>query len=149
MAVGDGWDSQLLAGLAQHLDDNSVGTWRPDGSAYLAGETAIVVRDIPDAPDRLITLATYPVTTIRGMQDVTIGVQFRIRGTPDPRVCQDIADLVFELLDSSGFQMWADIRVSDVFRRSYASLGQDAKNRWEASHNYYADAMRLTAGRTD
>lgn len=149
MAVGDGWESQFLAALAQHLEDNAAGVWHPDGSNYAAGETAIIMRGIPSAPDRLITLATYPVTAARGMQDITVGVQFRIRGTPDPRVCQDTADALFELLDSSGHQIWGDIRISDVWRQSYASLGQDALNRWEASHNYYVEAMRRTASRTD
>lgn len=149
MAVGDGWESQFLAGLAQHLETNSVGTWHPDGSAYTASETGLFVRVIPPAPDRIITLSTYPVTVVAGMQDITLGVQFRIRGTTDPRVCQDIGDALFELLDSAGRQLWADIAVVDSTYRSHSSLGQDAQNRWEASHNYYAQAMRRTAHRTD
>lgn len=144
-----GWTSDLLTGLAEHLDANSVGIWRPTG-AYGADETAIVIRAIPQEPDRLITLAPYPVgTTLRGMQDHVSAIQIRVRGTTDPRVCEDLADEVFDLLDSCGRQTLNGIALVDMWRQSYTSLGQDANLRWEASHNYHVEAMRATANRTD
>lgn len=149
MALGDGWTSQLIAGLAQHLEDNSVGVWRSDGTAYTAAEIAITEREIPPEPDSVITIATYPVTSTPGMQDTTVGVQFRVRGTTDPRSCSDIADALFELLDSCGRQTFGDIAIVDITWRSNASLGQDGNLRWEASHNYYVQAMRRTPNRTD
>jgi hypothetical protein len=148
MATGDGWTSQLIAGLAQYLEDGGAGVWRPDGSAYEAGEIAITDRDIPPEPDEVITLADYPVASTRGMQDVTVGVQLRIRGTTDPRVCRDIGDACFELLDGLAHAVFGDIRIVQMYRQSAGSLGKDAQDRWEASHNYYVEAMRLTANRT-
>lgn len=148
MAVGDGWTSQLIANLAQHLHDNSIGVWRTTGT-YAAGEIAIVDRHIPPDPDRLITLADYVVVAAeRDLQDVTTGVQARIRGTTDPRVCADIGDSLFELLDGAKHLVLGDIRIVQIYRQSYGSLGQDGNKRWEASHNYYVEAMRPTPHRT-
>jgi hypothetical protein len=150
VATGDGWTSRLLTGVAELLDAAGVGTWRPDGSAYTAGETAIVIRDIPQQPDRLITLAPYGLgTALQGMADFEQGVQVRIRGTTDPQVCEDIADAVFDLLDSYGRGTVGGIAVVDIYRQSYTPLGKDANSRWESSSNYYVEAMRPTSSRTD
>lgn len=149
MALGDGWTSQLLAGLAVWLDAAGVGEWKPNG-AYASSETAIVVLAIPDSPDRLITLTAYPVDDApKGSQDVTVGVQARIRGTTDPRSANDIGDALFEVLDSCRRQTWGDIPIVDAWRQSYAPLGFDGNKRWLTSHNYYVYAMRRTAHRTN
>jgi hypothetical protein len=147
MADGDGWTSQLITNLAQYLHDHSVGVWRPAGS-YTAGEIAICDRIIPPFPDRLITLAAYPITTPPQLQDVTVGVQARIRGTTDTRVCDDIGDALFELLDGAKHLVLGDIRTVQIYRQSAGSLGHDSNERWEASHNYYVEAMRSTLSRT-
>lgn len=150
MATGDGWTSQLVAGLAQHLEDAGVGTWRPDGSEYQADEIAITDRLIPATPDRLIVIAAYTVVRPwRGLGDITEGIQLRFRGTTDPRVCDDIADEVFDLLDSAANLSWNGIPIVQVYRQSYAPLGRDGNSRWERSDNYYIDAMRFTANRND
>ena len=150
MATGDGWTSRLLGGIAQRLEDAGIGTWRPDGAAYAAGETAIVIRAVPQAPDRLITLTVYPVgTDLRGMQDHTTGVQIRVRGTTDPRVADDLADAIFDDLDSLGRASVGGIAVVDMWRQSYTSLGQDSAGRWERSENFYVQAMRASDARTD
>jgi hypothetical protein len=146
MAVGDGWTSRLIAGLVQHLEDNAVGAYRPTG-AYTVNEVAICQRLIPPAPDRAITIADYPVDSHPGMADITVGVQIRVRGTTDPRVCADIGDAIFDLLDSATHLQWGGISVVQIYRQSYTSLGQDANGRWESSHNFYVDAMRPTTNR--
>lgn len=150
MALGDGWTSQLLTGLAELLHTGGAGTWRTSG-AYTAGETAIVIRGIPQHPDRLITLAAYPLgDDLPGMADHTVGVQVRCRGlADDPRSVDDIADAVYELLDSLGRTALSAVQVVDVTRRNHTSLGQDTNRRWESSSNYYVEAMRPTANRTD
>lgn len=150
MATGDGWTSQLLTGLAELLAAGGVGTWRASG-AYAAGETAIVIRAVPQDPDRLITLAAYPLgSDLPGMADHAVGVQVRCRGVPDdPRDVEDLADAVFDLLDSYGRGTVGTVSVVDIVRRSYTSLGQDTNRRWETSSNYTVEAMRPTANRTD
>lgn len=148
MALGDGWTSRLLTGLAQHLAAGGVGTWRASG-IYTAAETGIMIRAIPPSPDRIITLAPYVVASPPGQADYTLGVQVRVRGTQDPRAAEDTADAIFDLLDSAHGLTWGGIPVVQVYRQSYAALGVDANNRWETSSNYYVQAMRPTAHRTD
>jgi hypothetical protein len=150
MAIGDGFTSRLLAGMAEHLDDAGLGTWDPTGTTYASGETAIVIRAIPDYPDRLITLAAYPLgTNLPGMADHLLGVQVRLRAGPDPRDCDDLADAIFDLLDGSSGLVWGGIPVKSISRRSYTSMGQDGSRRWERSENYEIDAMRPTSNNTD
>lgn len=149
MATGDGWTSRLLTGLAEHLQTAGIGTWSPTAT-YTADQTGITIRAIPDRPDRLITLAAYPVgTNLPGMADHLVGVQMRLRAGPDPRDCDDLADAIHDLLDGSSGLTWGGIPVKSVERTSYTSLGQDGSRRWEASHNYLVDAMRPTSNNTD
>jgi len=144
-----GWTTDLLTGLAEHLDAAGVGDWRPTG-AYLDAETAIVIRAIPQAPDKLITLAPYPIgTPLRGMQDHLSAVQIRVRAGTDPRDCDDLADEVFDLLDSSGRRTLNGVSIVDMWRQSYTSLGTDTNGRWSRSENFYIEAMRATAHRLD
>lgn len=149
MATGDGWTSRLIAGLAQHLDDAGVGVYRPTG-AYQASETAILDRAIPTSPDRIITLAAYPVgSSAPGLADHQTAVQIRVRGLQDPRDCDDLADAIFERLDGAEHLTLGDVKVVQMWRQSYTSLGQDQLGRWERSENYYLDAMRPTANNTE
>lgn len=148
MATGDGWTSRLLTGLAEHLAAAGIATWRPSGS-YQAAEVGIYIRVIPTSPDRIITLAPYVVASPPGTADYTLGVQIRVRGTKDPRVAEDLADAVFDALDSAQGLTWGGISVVQVYRQSYTALGADANSRWETSSNYYVEAMRPTANRTD
>lgn len=148
MAVG--WTTDLLIGLGEHLDGAGVATWRPSG-AYQAGETGIVVRGIPQSPDRLLTLAPYPLDNAewRGMADYATALQIRVRGTVDPRVCEDLADSVFDQLDSLSGLVLNGVSVVDMWRQSYTSLGADDNGRWQRSENYYINAMRPTQRKTD
>lgn len=140
-----GWTENLITGLAQYLAAAGVGVWQPNG-VYTAGQTAIVYRAVPQTPDRLITLAPYPIAdAYQGLADTTVGVQARIRGTTDPRVCDGIADALYELLDSATNLRLGGVAVVQIYRQSAVPLGQDGNGRWEASHNYYVDAMRPTA----
>lgn len=144
-----GWSTNLLEGLAQDMAGHGIGTWRTSG-VYTAGETGILIRAVPQTPDRIITLAAYPVDSgYVGLADTTIGVQIRLRGTTDPRDCDDLADTIFDQYDSATGLTLGGIHVVQLVRRSYTSLGQDGNQRWERSENYYLDAMRPTANRTD
>lgn len=154
MAAGDSWDSWLITGLAEHLADHGLGVWRPDGTAYQPDEVAISDRGIIPQPDRLIVLTDYIVPgQPDGLADMLIGVQIRLRGTTDPRVVRDLGSEIYDLLDSSGRQVWGqpgrEVHVTDVWRQSYTQLGADQRGRWEASHNYYVTAMRPTAYRNE
>ncbi|MEU5945138.1 minor capsid protein [Micromonospora sp. NPDC047465] len=149
MATGDGWTSRLLTGLALDLQAADIGVFRPDGPSYTAAEVGIVIRGIPTSPDRIITLAPYVVASPPGMADVIQGVQIRCRGTKDPRVVEDLGDDIFDRLDSRSHEVINGIAVVQMYRQSYSALGSDSNGRWESSHNYYVEAMRATAHRTD
>ena len=148
MATGDGWTSRLLTGLAEHLAAAGIATWRASGS-YQAGEIGIYIRAIPSSPDQIITLAPYVVASEPGMADITQGVQIRCRGTKDPRVVEDLADAIFDALDSAHGLVWGGVPIVQAYRQSYTALGADSNGRWETSSNYYVEAMRPTSNRTD
>ncbi|NUT31529.1 MAG: hypothetical protein HOV79_00490 [Hamadaea sp.] len=142
--------------MAQHLETGGAGSWDPTGADYPDDVVAITLRDIlPGPPDRLITLADYPVVDVPGVADVTQGVQLRFRGTTDPQVCTDIADACYELLHGLGRVSvggpitWGVVQVVQVYRQSYTSLGRDDNGRWEQSHNYYVEAMRPNTNNPD
>jgi hypothetical protein len=148
-SFADGWTTRLIAGLAEHLAAAGIGTWRASG-AYTAGETAIVDRAVPPEPDRLITLAAYPMgSTTPGLADHDVGVQVRLRAGTDPRDCDDLADQIFEALDGLSGVTLGGIPIVQMWRQSYTSLGQDGNSRWERSENYYIQAMRPTSNNTD
>lgn len=150
MALGDGWTSRLLTGCAEDLDAAGIGVWRPDGPAYAADETGILIRLIPQAPDRIVTLAAYPIGgEDPGMADHDTAIQFRLRGTTDPRVCDDLADAVYDLLHGARALTWGGIPIIRMRRQSYTSLGADSNGRWERSENYYLLTMRPTSNNTD
>ena len=143
-----GWTTRLLEGLAGHLAAAGVGTWRATG-IYSAGETGILIRAVPPAPDRVVTLAAYPVASPPGLTDHTAGVQIRVRAGSNPTECDDLADAIHDLLNGAHDLALGGIRISQITRTSYASLGQDGNRRWERSENYYIQASRPTAHNTD
>ena len=143
-----GWTTRLLTGLAEHLATAGIGTWRTTG-VYTDGETGILIRAVPPAPDRIVTLAAYPVASPPGMADHTTGVQVRVRAGQDPTGCDDLADAIHDLLDGAHDLTLGGIRISQITRTSYASLGQDGNRRWERSENYAIAAVRPTAHNTD
>lgn len=137
----------LLEGLAVFLDAAGVGTYRADGSAYSASETAIVFAAMPSSPDRAIVLSDYPVTDDPSLSDSVIGMQVRSRGGTDPHDVKNISDAVFDVLHGkTAFNLGA-VRVVQALRNSGGSLGRDDSNRWEHSDNYYLTVNRVSTNR--
>lgn len=146
---GQGWTSRLLRGCAEHLDTEDVGLWLPSGGVYPAGSAAIVIRDIPAAPDLLVSLAAYPVDDPPGLADVTVGLQVRCRGLADPRSVEDLTDAAHEALHGLAGVSWGGVPIVQVRWQSWTSLGTDRNGRRETSSNYYVQAMRPTAHNAD
>lgn len=138
----------LLDGLAAFLAGAGAGTFRTDGSAYLAGETAIVFAAMPQAPTRAIVLSTYPVTDDPSLSDSVVGVQVRCRGGADPHDVESIADSVFTVLHGKTAFNLGPVRVVEALRNSGVPLGRDDSNRWEHSDNYYLTVHRPSTNRT-
>ncbi|MFJ2029428.1 minor capsid protein [Streptosporangium sp. NPDC087985] len=131
------WTTTLITTFAEQLHAAGVGVWRPPGSGvYAASEVAIVLGKLPTAPDRAIAITPYgadqdgddPVNT-----DGTLGVQFRMRGTPDIQVLNGIAQGVFDTFQGAQFPA---VGVILMTRRIQAPMGSDANNRWERADSY-------------
>jgi hypothetical protein len=138
-----GFQTDLTTGFAQRLAAQGVGTWTADG-AYTAGQTGIVLRSLPQAPDRVIVLTAYGVDDDPTLSDDTVGLQVTTRwGGSDPRPNDDLTDQVFdELQNLPRTTLATGVVVTKCYRRSWSSLGQDTNSRWRTSQNFYVTAHR-------
>ena len=144
-----GFESDLLTGVAQLLAAANLGTWR-DSGIYTAAETGIVFDVIPVSPDNIVTLTDYAVSDDPTLSDSVIGVQVRTRlGGQDPRPVKDLDGAIFNVLHGlESVTLTGGVHIVSMVRRSGASLGQDANNRWMRSSNYYATVWRPSGNRS-
>lgn len=129
----------ILTGFAVLLSSASIGlTWRPDGTAYAAGETGILLRAVPPEPDRIVTLSTYGLGDEATYADSTVGLQVRTRsGSPDPTDVDSMDDAIADvLLGNYPLTLSTGVRIVTLIRSSTVSLGQDDSKRWGQSSNY-------------
>jgi hypothetical protein len=145
-----GIESLLLTGLAVLLDATGLGSWRPDGSAYIPAEVGVCLDTFPASPDSVITLSDYVVSDDPSVSDSIIGVQVRTRrGGKDPRPVKDLDGAIFDLLHGMPVTTLAGgVKVVSCFRRSGTSLGADANQRWQRSSNYYMTVHRPSQNRS-
>jgi hypothetical protein len=144
-----GFETNLLTGVAQLIAGANLGTWRDTG-IYTDTETGITFDTIPQSPDQVITLTDYAVSDDPTLSDSVVGIQVRTRwGGQDPRPVKDLDGAIFNVLHGiEGVTLSSGVHVVSMVRRSGASLGQDANNRWMRSSNYYATVWRPSANRT-
>jgi hypothetical protein len=138
-----GFQTDLMTGFAQLLAAAGVGTWKVDG-AYQSTQTGILLRTLPQGPDRVIALAAYGVDDDPTLGDDVTGLQITTRwGSGDPRPNDDLADQVFDQLQNLPRTTLAtDVVVTRCYRRSWSSLGQDSNTRWRTVQNFYVTAHR-------
>lgn len=136
----------LLTGWAERLAAAGVGTWRPDGSPYQPGETAIVIGDLPPQPDRVIGLRAYQVA--QEESDQVWGVQVRVRGRPgDTMDADNVADAVYDVMHYATPGPMGSVAIAFVWRQiGGASLGQDDNRRTERADTYYQHINISTPG---
>lgn len=145
MAITDTFTGSVLDGIARLLATSGIGTYRSDGSAYLAAETAIVFGTLPQAPARCIALAYYPVAETNSTDTGTHGVQIRTRSfDQDPGDVDQLADGVHLVLHKQRNIALNGVTAGLIWHQSGASLGQGPDTRWERSDNYYLWADRPT-----
>ena len=145
-----GFSTLLLVGLATDLHNAGIGTWSTSG-VYTVAQTGIVLGTVPQGPDRIITLTAYGVSDSPALSDSVIGVQVRCRwGGGDPRLVQDLDDLIFSLLHGkTNWTLTGGVYVVECRRNSGPmSLGQDSNLRWSLSSNYYVTVHRPSTNRT-
>ena len=144
-----GYQTNLLTGVAQLLAAASVGTWSPSGT-YASSDVAIVLKVIPETPDTIIALSTYPVSSDPSLSDSVTGLQILTRSAgQDPRAVDDLADLIFDQIHGlRDTTLGTGIRLVQCLHHGGGSLGQDALQRWSRSDNYYVTTHRPSLNRT-
>lgn len=139
---------QLLVGVAEYLDAQGVGVWRPTG-AYQPAEKAIVVRTLPQAPDVVVSLDTYSVSDDVVLTDSVMGLNILTRGDRDPRTVEDLDDVLFDVLHAAKNLRLNGIAVTQITRQSSAPTGADGNGRFQSSNNFYLDVHRPSRHRND
>jgi hypothetical protein len=125
--------STLREDLAQHLANNKLAQWEPDGIYKKFTPPAVYLGVLPDEAGPSIGLAVYHFGTDDTVQQDTgtprIRVQMRIKGTRDPRYASRIADDVYQLLHEqtnytldNGVSVLRSARVLTVEERDEASV---------------------------
>lgn len=142
------WEADLLIGIAELLDAETSGVWKPAGG-YTTSDTAIVVDFTPPSPDRVICLALDELPGADGIGDVLYRLQVRTRGPKAPLNVRGIAGEVRGVLDGRGPGVINGIAYSQIRLQSGAPLGRDGSDRFERSDNYYINARRETSHRHD
>lgn len=144
-----GFQTDLAVGFADLLVTAGAGTWRATG-AYATSETGIYLRVLPASPDRAIVLAPYVVTDDPTLSDSVTGLQIATRWEgANPTGNDDLADAVFDALQNlPRTTLSTGLVVTDCYRRSGSSLGQDGNQRWRTAQNFYIDAHRPSTHRS-
>ncbi|MFI6485155.1 minor capsid protein [Nonomuraea sp. NPDC050663] len=129
----------LLTGLHEVLADAGVGHWNPSG-IYTANQVGLTIGGLPPSPDRAISAAVYG--TGRAGDDIaepdsSMQVQFRIRGTGDPRTVDDLADGLFDTLHgASDVVLPTGVLLLLASRKIVAPLDKDSNGRHLRADSY-------------
>ncbi|MFD2792584.1 minor capsid protein [Promicromonospora vindobonensis] len=129
-------DREMVVALLAWLQARGVGTYRTDGSVYLATETGLFYGQIGPEPNRGVALARYDRTDYGQRRDAvrTRRVQAWIRGKPhDTGDADDLADAV----DDALLALSRTSGINHVGHLSGPALhGSDGNSRSELSLNY-------------
>ncbi|WP_433426349.1 minor capsid protein (plasmid) [Microtetraspora malaysiensis] len=133
------WTRDLLTGFAVLLAEHDVGTWIPSGK-YGEDQIAITIGGLPAKPDTAITLAVYGVGQAGDdveQADSSVQLQARMRAKTDPRVVDDLADGVFDVIHGlASVRLSTGVLVLLARRTLVAPLGRDTSGRWERADSY-------------
>jgi hypothetical protein len=131
----------ILNGLGAMLASASVATFRSNGTAYLASETAVTFKDLPATPDRVVCLSPFGASMDQPV--ITYGqqrIQLMFRGTVDPTDVDTLADAAFAALHGATNLTFGAVHVVQILRENTIPLGMDSQsNRWLRSDNYVLD----------
>lgn len=142
-----GFTNDLLVGLAGLLNTAGVAVYKPTG--YLAGDTAIFLKNLGDSPDRAVAITAYATVDEVKVNQTTVRVQFWCRGIPNNTLdVDDLGDAIFALVQGMENVDFGTAHVIQAYRVSSGQLGIDTNNRSERSDNYQFDLnVPVTAGR--
>lgn len=129
----------LAVGFATTLSGSGVGVFSPTG-AYAPTDTAIVFKDMPPAPDRMIVLTAVPLTDAEVIPLGKVLVQVKMRGAPNNSLdVDDLGDAVFDLMHGATNLVFGSTHAIQVFRNSSVPMGIDSARRWLRTDHYYVD----------
>jgi hypothetical protein len=129
----------LLTGIAQMIEDTSIGVFNPTG-VYGATDTAIIFKNMPSKPDRVITLTAVPLTDMTMIPVGKMLVQVRTRGLPNnPLDVDDLGDAIFDLLHGLTNVTMGSTHIIQCLRNSSVPMGVDNSQRFERVDHFYID----------
>ena len=140
------FETTLKEAIAAALNTAGVATWRATG-AYEPGEVGIFMNVLPTMPSTAIVITDYAVDDDVSGRDDVIGIQFKYRGAPDVKAGDAIKDGIFRLFHARQPGMLGSVKVTQCYRRSGTSLGQDENGRLSGTENYYFTVYRPTDNR--
>lgn len=147
-----GFQSNLLTGLAVYIAaaTATVGATYTTSGAYTSAQTGIVLGNVPQMPDRVITLTAKPFSDSPSLSDSVLSVQVLTRTAgQDKRATDDLDDALFSLLHGMvAVTLSTGVRIIQCLRYSGSPLGQDEHGRWMNSTNYYVTVHRPSTNRT-
>ncbi|AXA97587.1 minor capsid protein [Microbacterium sp. PM5] len=131
---------ELLTGIAEFLAGAGVGlTWNPAG-IYTSAQTGILVKRMPDNPDRVVTLTLVPTADDPLMPLGSKMLQVRGRGARnDPLDVDDLLDPIFDVLHGRTNWLIGSQVIVQCLRRISAPMGEDGNYRTERADQYYLD----------
>lgn len=133
----------VLTGFAAKIAAQATPTivWDPNPlHVYMAGQTGIILKLVPVAPDRVIVLNLVPQGDHPSMPLGQSMLQVRARGLAnDPTDVDALLDSVFTVLHGSTGLVFGALTVIQCNRRVRAPLGMDENKRFEAADQYYLD----------
>lgn len=140
-----GYVTDLLYGLAVDLDELEVGVWRP-GAPYTATERGIVLNDLPEDPDEVVSLSHYADAEVgtyrRDVESVVTFVQIRlrVRSNADGR---DLQDLIRDRYHRRRLALGPTGAIVVTGRQqSRGPLGPDQNSRWLFTQNFTFSGLR-------
>jgi Bacteriophage minor capsid protein len=141
----------LLTGVGAYLAEAGVCAYQPD-IPYTSGQVGYVIGDPVQFPDRQIAARVYShLPTFDRLTDVSVRVQFRLRGSPgDPLGADAIADSVYAALDGAGpLLLPGGLWLTQASQVVVAALGQDDNARWQRADSYQLLTTHSTPHRED
>jgi hypothetical protein len=130
----------LLTRIARLLADNNAGVYKTD-TPYAATDTGIVMKTMPDKPDRCIVINWIPADSSPTMPHVFGILQVACRGKPDnPLDSDDLADSCSQWLDGlTNLTLDNGAAVVQCWARNTVNMGQDDSKRWTTATQYNLD----------
>lgn len=132
--------TDIFNGVKDMLMGAGLGLSFTSTGVYMAGQTGIVAKSVPAAPDRVVTITVVPLDDELAVPSGRVMVQLRYRGLPNaPLDVDDLGDSIRPVLHGAKNLTFGTIAVQQMIREQSVPMGQDEAKRWERADQYYLD----------